>query len=76
MNDKRRSKENYCDMCEKLNKCNSENKNRVRECGAYKPSEFFEMLGTSIEEKVDSFGKTIEFLNKIKADGNLYKEIE
>ena len=58
-----------CGTCEKSNRCKTKNKDKIRECGAYKPSEFFEMLGMSIEEKVDSFSRTIVFLNKIKADG-------
>ena len=65
-----------CSICEKLNKCKTENKNRVRKCDAFKSSEFYEMLGMSIEEKVDSFGETIKFLNKIKADSNFYDGME
>lgn len=33
-----------CGICEKSNRCKTNNKDKVRECGAYKPSEFFKMF--------------------------------
>lgn len=50
--------ESPCGTCEKSNRCKTENKNKVRECGAYKPSEFFEMFRMGVAGKVDSYRKT------------------
>lgn len=47
-----------CGTCEKSNRCKTENKNKVRECGAYKPSEFFEMFRRGIAREEISCRKT------------------